>query len=68
MHISYNSKHDLLYIRFSYEDKPVRNERFDEDIVFDIDADDKIVGMEILDASKRIDLRDLLTVRVAGAN
>lgn len=63
MQITYYSEHDLLYIRLISEDKPVRNERFDEDIVFDLDGDDRIVGIEILDASTRVKLAELLPIK-----
>jgi uncharacterized protein YuzE len=33
-----------------------------DDIIFDIGADDKIVGIEILDASKHVNLETLLPV------
>jgi len=54
MKVYYHQKHDLLYITLKEANK-VRNERFKEDIVFDIDKDDKIVGIEILVASTYFD-------------
>ena len=62
MEITYHSKHDLLYIRFDDRQQQVTNRRFDEDIVLDIGEDDKIVGIEILDASRRIDLSSVLPI------
>jgi uncharacterized protein YuzE len=60
MKITYHEKTDLLYI--SLEDSPdqVVNKRVDADVVLDLAEDNRIVGIEILDASKRIRLEKLL--------
>jgi uncharacterized protein YuzE len=60
MKITYHEKTDLLYI--SLEDSPdqVVNKRVDADVVLDLAEDNRIVGIEILDASKRIRLKKLL--------
>ncbi|MDP8228412.1 MAG: DUF2283 domain-containing protein [Candidatus Electryoneaceae bacterium] len=63
MQIHYNSKTDLLYIRFDDRQQQVMNHRVDEDIVLDIGEDDKIIGIEILDASRRIDLSSVLPIK-----
>jgi len=62
MEITYNEKKDLLYIRLDEARQEVVNRRIDEDIVLDLGADDRIVGIEILDASKRLRLDQLLPV------
>ncbi len=62
MTIHYNSKTDLLYIRIKKATQQVINKRITEDIVLDIGKDDKIVGIEILDASKHVNLQSLLPV------
>jgi len=41
----------------------VINKRLSEDIVLDIGEDDRIVGIEILDASKHLNLERLLPVK-----
>lgn len=61
MKIYYNPKDDLLHIILK-EIKEVRNERYNDDIVFDLDKENKVVGIEILDASKYLELNDLLSV------
>lgn len=60
MKITYHEKSDLLHI--SLEDSPgqVVNRRIDADVVLDLAEGDRIVGIEILDASKRIRLEKLL--------
>ena len=60
MNILYNDKTDLLYIRLDDRKQKVLNKRVSEDIVLDIGEEDKIVGIEILDASKHLHLEKLL--------
>lgn len=65
MQISYDAKKDLLYIRLDDRKQPVINKRFSEEIVLDLGAGNKIVGIEILDASKHLHLESLLPVEYA---
>ncbi len=67
MNIVYNDKTDLLYIRLDDRKQDVINKRVSEDIVLDVGEDDKIVGIEIIDASKHISLDKLLPVQYAVA-
>ncbi len=62
MNILYNDKTDLLYIRLDDKKQEIINRKVSEDIVLDIGEDDKIVGIEILDASKRVSLEKLMPV------
>ena len=62
MQITYNSKTDLLYLRLDDEQQQVVNKRVSEDVVLDLGKDDRIVGIEILDASRNINLHTLLPV------
>ncbi len=63
MHILYNVKTDLLYIRLDDQKQPVINRRVADDVVLDIGEGDRIVGIEILDASQRLNLEQLLPVQ-----
>jgi uncharacterized protein YuzE len=63
MNIVYNDKIDLLYIRLDDKRQKVINRGISEDIVLDIGEGDRIVGIEILDASKRLNLERLLPVK-----
>jgi uncharacterized protein YuzE len=63
MNIVYNDKTDLLYIRLDDRKQDVINRRIAEDIVLDIGEGDRIVGIEILDASKHVLLERLLPVK-----
>lgn len=63
MEITYNAKTDLLYIRLDDRRQDVVNKQAADDIVLDIGEDDKIVGIEILDASRHLNLDRLLPVK-----
>jgi uncharacterized protein YuzE len=61
--ISYDDRTDLLYLRFDERKQEVENKRVTDDVVLDIGAGGKIIGIEILDASLHLDLDRLLPVR-----
>ena len=65
MKVSYDRKVDVLRIRFngsavfeSDEDRP--------GVILDYDADGQVVGMEILDASKRVDNPQSVDLAIAA--
>lgn len=62
MEILYNSRTDLLYLRLDDRKQEVINRRVSEDIVLDIGENDRIIGIEILDASRNLNLDRLLPV------
>jgi uncharacterized protein YuzE len=64
MRISYDPKYDILYIKLG-KAKKVSCIEVDEDITFDVDQSGKLVGIEILSASERLDLKSLLPVEIA---
>lgn len=63
MNILYNDKTDLLYIRFDGRKQEVVNKRVSESIVLDMGEDEKVIGIEILDASKHVNLERLLPIK-----
>jgi uncharacterized protein YuzE len=63
MNILYNDKTDLLYIRLDDRTQDVRNVRVSEGIVLDVGENDRIVGIEILDASKHVNLESLFPIK-----
>jgi uncharacterized protein YuzE len=63
MQVVYNAKTDLLYLRLDDRGQRTVNKRVSEDVVLDLGKDDRIVGIEILDASKRLNLKNLLPVK-----
>ena len=62
MQILYNATTDLLYLRLDDRKQKVLNKKISEDIVLDLGEDDRIVGIEILGASKHLNLERLLPV------
>jgi len=67
MIISYDTVADLLCLRFDDRRQEVVNKRVSEDVVLDMGEDDKLVGIEILDASTHLDLGKLLPVEHPAA-
>ncbi len=63
MQIHYDTKIDFLYIRLGDENQELVNRRVFENIVLDMGPDERIVGIEILDASKHVDLAKLLPIK-----
>ena len=58
----YDDKKDLLYIRFEDGKKEVLNKRITEYIVIDVEDEGKIIGIEIMDASKHLYFQNRLPV------
>jgi uncharacterized protein YuzE len=63
MKIEYDEKADLLYLRLDPRSQQVLNHRLSDDVVLDVGEEEKIVGIEIVHASKNLDLTQLLPVR-----
>lgn len=63
MQILYNSKTDLLYFRLDDRKQQVINRQVSDSIMLDVGENDRIVGIEILEASKHLNLASLLPVR-----
>ncbi|MFA4910049.1 MAG: DUF2283 domain-containing protein [Desulfobacteria bacterium] len=63
MNVLYNDRTDLLYIRLDEKKQEVINRRVSEDVVLDIGEDERLIGIEILDASKHVNLERLLPVK-----
>lgn len=68
MNISYNDKSDLLNIRIDDRKQELINKRISEYIVLDIGEGDKIVSIEILNASKHVNLENLLPIKYQVTN
>ena len=67
MQITYNAQTDLVYIQIDDTPQSVLNRQLSDDVVVDIGEGEQIVGIEILDASKRVDLTKLLPVKYAAS-
>lgn len=57
MKITYDAEIDALYIRFI--ETTVTTKHLDDNIALDYDADGKVAGIEILDATKQFGSRDV---------
>jgi uncharacterized protein YuzE len=71
MQIIYNPKSNILYIRLDDIKQDVINQRVSEDVTLDIGKENRIIGIEIMDASLRLDLKNILPVEyqiAAGVN
>jgi uncharacterized protein YuzE len=66
MKISYDDKTDLLYIRLDDTKQDVINRRITDNVVVDIGNGDKIIGIEILDASTHVNLGKILPIYHEG--
>jgi uncharacterized protein YuzE len=68
MTINYDSKTDLLYLMIEpAADGEIINKRVSEEMVLDIGENDKIVGIEIMDASKHVNLEKLMPINYQQA-
>ena len=63
MKITYDKEADALYIEFKHG-KFAKNKKLDDFTILDLDKDGKILGIEFLDASKRIPKESLTEARV----
>lgn len=63
MRIEYNPEADALYIQIR-EAEPSDNLDIEEGVAVDIDGDKHIVGIEVLDASKRLSPAELTSVTI----
>jgi uncharacterized protein YuzE len=65
MTITYHKGSDLLYICLDESAREVVNKDVSESVVLELGEGDRIVGIEIPDASRRMDLSNLLTLQYA---
>jgi len=64
MKIAYDSKYDVLYLKFAEGAPSVTTRHLDEVISLDIDEKGRIAGIEVLSASTHVDLSAILPVTV----
>ena len=63
MEISLDLKADALYIKFQ-EGKFAKNKRIDDDTIIDLDSKGRLLGIEILNVTKKVPVKELSGVRV----
>ncbi|MBI2459525.1 MAG: DUF2283 domain-containing protein [Parcubacteria group bacterium] len=56
MRLHYDKKQDALYIKFN-ENHYLESEEVQDGIIFDYDEKRKIIGIEVLDASRRFPIQ-----------
>lgn len=59
MRIHHSHEADALYIRLN-ESEIDSTDQINEDIIMDYDRDGNVVGIEILDASQKADMKNLI--------
>jgi uncharacterized protein YuzE len=62
MEIAYNPKSDVLYIRLDEQKQDVINQRVSDDVTLDMGREERIIGIEIMDASQRLNLKNIFPV------
>ena len=65
MKVTYDDRYDLLYLALDESPQQVESRDLAVGVVLDIGEDDRIVGIEILGASKLVNLGRLLPVEYA---
>jgi len=65
MKIEYDKDADALYIQFKNA-QVNDNIDIEEGVTVDLDSDKHIIGIEILDASKKLSLENISTITIAN--
>jgi len=63
MRIEFDQEADALYVQI-HEDYVAHVKEIEEGVIIDFDKNRRIIGMEILDVTKRFPLEDLVNLRV----
>ena len=63
MEITYDKEADAIYIEFRSGDF-AKNKKIDDFTIIDLDKDSNILGIELLNVSKRIPLKSLSQINV----
>ena len=63
MRITYDTRADAIYIKLK-EGTFARNREVEPGVVFDIGPNDELLGIEILDASTKINMSDIANVSI----
>lgn len=63
MNITYDKEADAMYIEFR-SGEFAKNRKIDDFTIIDLDEQDNLLGIELLDVSKRIPVESLAEVKV----
>ena len=61
--VSFDEKADAIYIKFQ-NGKFFRNKKIDRDTIVDLDKKGRLLGIEFLNATERVPLRDLMAISI----
>lgn len=67
MKVTYDPQADLLYTCLDPSKRELRNREVSEDLIEDLEAEDRIVGIEVLDTSRRRNLESFLHIEFEQA-
>jgi uncharacterized protein YuzE len=63
MKIEYSKEADALYVSFK-EDYVAESREIEDGVVIDFDGKGQIIGIEVLDATQRFNLSDIVNVNI----
>lgn len=63
MKIEYSKEADAIYVYFK-ETHVAKSKEIEDGVVVDFDADGQLIGIEVLDASQRYSLADIVNVNI----
>ena len=63
MKIEYSKEADALYVYFK-EEYVARSKEVEDGVVVDFDVNGQLIGIEVLDVSKRFKLSDIVNVTI----
>lgn len=63
MKIEYSKEADAIYVYFK-EDFVEKSKEIEDGIVIDFDKNSQLIGIEVLDASKRFSLADIVNLNI----
>lgn len=63
MKIEYSKEADAIYVYFK-KDFVEKSKEIEDGIVIDFDKNGQLIGIEVLDASKRFSLADIVNVNI----
>lgn len=66
MNIEYDPQADALYLTIQPDKSVAKSKEIEQGTVVDWDKNKKVVGLEILDVSKKFDLKKLISFNLKG--
>ncbi len=63
MRIEYDKQADAIYIQIQ-EKEVASSKEIEEGVVIDFDEEKKVIGFEVLNASKKFDIKDITAVNI----